>query len=95
MVNVPFIDVVAVCDLPLNFLHQNRFSKENQDKIHPMAWLPFGAGPRICIGLRLAVVEMKFALIRILQKYEFKTCPDTEVSLLFSYLSIINLKFRN
>ncbi|KAJ8045318.1 Cytochrome P450 3A24 [Holothuria leucospilota] len=59
-----------------------RFNKENQDKIHPMAWLPFGAGPRICIGLRLAMVEMKFALIRILQKYEFKTCSDTEISLL-------------
>lgn len=60
-----------------------RFFKENRDKIHPIGWLPFGAGPRSCIGLRLAFMEIKFGLIRLLQKYRFITCADTEIPPVF------------
>ena len=57
----------------------NRFTKENQSKRHPMAFLAFATGPRNCVGMRLAKLEAKMALTAILQKFRFVTSPETEV----------------
>ncbi|XP_071478584.1 cytochrome P450 3A24-like [Diadema antillarum] len=57
----------------------DRFSKAEKDKRHPFAWLPFGAGPHNCIGMRFALMEAKMAIARLLQKYRFETCPQTEI----------------
>ncbi|KAL3842944.1 hypothetical protein ACJMK2_020917 [Sinanodonta woodiana] len=57
----------------------DRFSPENKDRIHPFTFLPFGEGPRNCIGMRLALMEAKMAIAALLQNFRILTSPETEI----------------
>uniref|UniRef100_A0A6G1RU84 Cytochrome P450 family 3 subfamily A member 4 n=1 Tax=Hypotaenidia okinawae TaxID=2861861 RepID=A0A6G1RU84_9GRUI len=58
-----------------------RFSKDSKESIEPYAFLPFGAGPRNCIGMRFAFLTMKVAVVVLLQNFSFRTCKDTPIPL--------------
>ncbi|XP_059172327.1 cytochrome P450 3A24-like [Physella acuta] len=55
-----------------------RFSEKNTAKRDPMAFMPFGYGPRICIGMRLALLELKMALATLLRKVRVELNEETE-----------------
>ncbi|CAO2630632.1 Cytochrome P450 3A1 [Lemmus lemmus] len=56
-----------------------RFSKENKGSINPYVFMPFGNGPRNCIGMRFALMMMKLAITKVLQNFSFQPCKETQV----------------
>lgn len=56
-----------------------RFFKEAKNEIPQYAYIPFGGGPRMCIGMRFAMVEMKIALAKLLSKYRIVKAPETRL----------------
>ena len=53
---------------------------EDMSKIDQMIFQPFGGGPRNCIGMRLALIVIKFAVCKLLLKYRIVATPNTIVS---------------
>jgi cytochrome P450 len=64
---------------PEKFLPE-RFFPENRTH-HPYAYLPFGAGPRNCLGMRLALMEAKLALMNVVYNFKFTVSPKTKVNI--------------
>ena len=56
-----------------------RFSPEHKAERDPSLWQPFGLGPRQCVAMRLALMEMKMALVHLLQNFTIKTCKKTNI----------------
>lgn len=46
----------------------------------PYAYLPFGAGPRMCLGGPLAMMTLKTALPMILKRYRLGVVPNSEIN---------------
>jgi retinoid hydroxylase len=55
--------------------------REEQKKT-PYALVGFGGGPRICIGINFAKVEIKAMVSQILRAYTLELAPDQEVTLI-------------
>lgn len=47
-----------------------RFSPENEGHVDPFVHQPFGQGPRNCVGMRFAQLEMKLTMAKLLAKYK-------------------------
>ncbi|XP_026324886.1 cytochrome P450 9e2-like [Hyposmocoma kahamanoa] len=63
---------------PHNF-DPERFSEENKHKIQPFTYLPFGIGPRNCIGSRFALSEVKVMVYQLLNSFEVSPSERTTI----------------
>ncbi|MBW4563172.1 MAG: cytochrome P450 [Mojavia pulchra JT2-VF2] len=55
----------------------DRFSPQRQEnKQYPFSMIGFGGGPRICIGIAFAKMEMKIVAAHLLRNYDWKILPN-------------------
>jgi cytochrome P450 family 9 len=59
----------------------DRFNEDNKDKQNMNAFMPFGLGPRNCIGSRFALMEFKTVLYYMLLNFKINVCEKTQIPL--------------
>ena len=64
---------------PLRF-DPDRFLGANREKIDRWAYIPFGAGPRVCIGMTFALQEAVIVLAHMLKAFRFDLWPGQVVT---------------
>lgn len=60
-----------------------RFSEGWEYDRHPASFIPFGMGPRECIGKKFALLELKMALSKLVRRYEFSLSSKSATTLIF------------
>jgi len=55
-----------------------RMHPDAKKERHPFCFLPFGGGPRLCIGNHFAMLEMQLILARLLRDYDFLLPAEAE-----------------
>lgn len=62
-----------------------RFNDDNKKNIDPNTFLPFGIGPRNCIGSRFALLESKVLMFHLLRHFEIVPTKRSPIPLVMSH----------
>lgn len=57
----------------------DRFAPENEKQLPRHAYMPFGAGARICIGNHFAMMEGHLLLVTLAQRATFELVPGQHI----------------
>ena len=58
-----------------------RFEKERSNGRHPFAYIPFGGGPRTCIGANMALMQMLLIVVAFVRTYDFAPATGYPVTI--------------
>ncbi|XP_969948.1 cytochrome P450 6a2 [Tribolium castaneum] len=61
---------------PQNF-DPERFNDQNRNLRHQFSYIPFGEGPRFCIGKKFGLTQTKVGLVALIQNYKFSVNSRT------------------
>lgn len=82
-----WIPIIGIHNDPDYYPEPNRFNPErfrDDTNLIPYTYLPFGLGPRNCIGNRLALLIVKVMIYNLSRKFNFKVMEKTQIPLKLS-----------
>ncbi|KAF2903662.1 hypothetical protein ILUMI_02503 [Ignelater luminosus] len=71
-----------------NKFDPERFSDGNKHNIQPFTYMPFGIGPRFCIGNRFAILEVKISIFYLLTCFKIIPVKKTSIPFVIDKTSI-------
>ncbi|KMQ91030.1 cytochrome p450 9e2 [Lasius niger] len=90
-----------ICWIPVFAIHHDAKYYDDPEKFRPerfldnkmyhnsACYMPFGLGPRMCIGNRFGILGIKILLFHLLARCELKPCAKTTLPLRFSKKSLL------
>uniref|UniRef100_A0AAT9UTF6 Cytochrome P450 6PZ15 n=1 Tax=Maconellicoccus hirsutus TaxID=177089 RepID=A0AAT9UTF6_MACHI len=73
-----------------NDFYPEHFTEQAKSKRPNYAYLPFGEGPRICIGERFAKMQIKVGVVNLLKDFSYHLSPKTKLPTQFTAGATIN-----
>lgn len=65
-----------------------RFLLERQQDRHSFAYIPFGGGPRLCIGNHFALMEMQLVVVQLLRRFTLSMTTQQPIN----HLALVTLR---
>ncbi|XP_030082008.1 uncharacterized protein LOC111602573 [Drosophila hydei] len=72
-----------------NRFNPDNFEPERVKNRDSVEWIPFGDGPRNCIGMRFGEMQARIGLAMLIEKFKFSVCDRTTIPIKYSKQSFL------